>query len=81
MKHYSADVNFGDFELASSSEDQTEETAEPAIEQPVPAPPAPVSLPGAPERRVTRGTARYFGVFVLDIQLPDKCWSSSTYRK
>ena len=32
--------------------------------------PAPASLPGAPERRVTIGAARDLGVFVPDIQLP-----------
>ena len=83
VKHYSADVNFGDYESASSSEDeseQNEDNADPA-NVPLPPSPAPASLPDAPERRVTRGAARGLGVFVPDIQLPDRCWSSSTYRK
>ena len=81
VKHYSADVHFVDFESASSSEDeseQNEDNADPA-NVPLPPSPAPASLPDAPERRVTRGAARDLGVFVPDIQLPDKCWSSSTY--
>ena len=51
VKHYSADVNFGDCESASSSEDESEETEDNAV----PLPLTPASLPGAPERRVTRG--------------------------
>ena len=85
VKHYSADVNFGDCESASSSEDESEETednADPAtVALPLTPVSAPASLPGTPERRVTRGAARDLGVFVPDIQLPDRCWSSSTYRK
>ena len=77
LKHYSADFNFGDFESASSPEDESEEkedNADPANEPPLPPSPAPA-------RRITRGAARDLGVFVPDNQLPDKCWSSSTYRK
>ena len=65
FKHYSAEVNFGDCESASSSEDESEETednADPAT-VPLPLTPTPASLPGAPERRVTRGAARDLGVF------------------
>ena len=80
MKHYSADVNFGDCESASSLEDESEEKEDNADPATVPRPltpvPAPTSLPGAPERCVTRGAERDLGVFV-----PDKCWSSSRYRK
>ena len=62
VKHYSADVNFGDFESACSSEYkiiQNEDNADPA-NVPLPPSPAPASLPGAPVSRVTRGAQVVF---------------------
>ena len=87
VQHYSPEADFGAYiESASESEDEsaTGEQAEKPVEEAQPAPegqPALPAFPDMPERRVTRGAARDLGVFVLDIQLPDRCWSSSTYRK
>ena len=81
VEHYSVDMNFGDFESASSSEDESkekEDNADPANEPPLPPSPATASLP---ERLCYTGAARDLGVFVTDIQLQDKCCSSSTNRK
>ena len=85
--HYSPEADFGAYiKSASESEDESvtrEQAGEPAKEtqqaqagQPV----LPAFLDMS-DRRVTRGAARDLGVFVPAIQLPDWCWSSSTYRK
>ena len=87
VQHYSPEADFGAYiESASESEDKsaTGEQAEEQAEEAQPAhagQPALPAFPNMPERRVTRGAARDLGVFVPDIQLPDRCWSSSTYRK
>ena len=87
VQHYSSEADFGAYiESASKSEDEsvTGEQADEADneDQPPragqPALPAPADMP---ERRVTRGAARDLGLFAPDIQLPDRCWSSSTYHK
>ena len=70
VKHYSADVNFGDFESTSRSEDESEEIAEQAVEQPLPPTPAPASLLGHARVLCSQGQEQ---VFVPDIQLTDRC--------
>ena len=87
LQHYSPEADFGAYiESASESEDESaagEQASEAENEdQPAqagqPALRAPADMS---EWRVTRGAARDLGLFVPDIQLPDRCWSSSTYRK
>ena len=87
VQHYSPEADFCPYiESPSESEDksatgeQAEEADEGAQQARMGQPALPV-FPDMPERLVTRGAARDLGVFVLDIQLPDRCWSSSTYRK
>ena len=87
VQHYSPEADFGAYiESASESEDEspTGEEAEEAGKEAQPAwtgqPALPV-FPDMPDRLVTRGAARDLGVFVPDIQLPDRCWSSFTYLK
>ena len=81
VQHYSPEADFGAYiESASESEDESAagEQASEAENEDQPALPAPSDMS---ERRVTRGAARDLGLFVPDIQLLDRCWWSSTYRK
>ena len=87
MQHYSPEADFGAYiESASESEDESvtgEQAGESAKEtqQAQGGQPALDAFPDMSDRNVTRGVPRELGVFVPDIQLPDRCWSSSTYRK
>ena len=91
--HYSAGPDFGAYiESASDSDEGKEEEVKekeaagsaegtPAVGQ-ARGEPAPAVLPAYPDQpaRVTCGQARELGIFVPDVGLPDRCWSSSRYR-
>ena len=88
--HYSAKSDFGAYiEIASDSDKEKEEEEKGAAggTESGPAPgqargePAPAVLPAYPDQPacVTRGQAWELGIFVPNVGLPDRCWSSSRY--
>ena len=84
--HYSVEPDFGAYiESASDSEEDKEEASgekEATAVGQARGEPAPAELTAYPDQpaRVTCGQARELGIFVPDVGLPDRCWSSSRYR-
>ena len=87
VQHYSPETDFGTYiESVSESEDESateEQAGEPTkeIQQALAGRPALPTFPDMPDMCVTRGAGRDLGICVQDIQLRDRCWCSSTYRK
>ena len=87
VQHYSPEADFGAYRESTSESEDKSAAGEKADEAEHEIQPARAGQPALPvssdmsERRVTQGAARDLGLFVPDIQLPDRCWSSSTYRK
>ena len=93
VRYYSPEESFPPVSPASSSDEEELAVSRPAspasgaaeverVNVPNVFPDLPVDRANVmPDGTVTRRRARDLGVHIPQIPLPDKCWSSSTYRK
>ena len=91
VRYYSTEESFPAQHSASSSDEELAVPSRPAssaaseVERaavPNVFPDLPVDRANVdPDGTMTRRRARDLGVHIPQIPLPDKCWSSSTYRK